>query len=30
MIKAVADLEVFNLSYSLAAEIFIVTRNFPK
>jgi four helix bundle protein len=30
MIKAVTDLEVYKLSYQLAMEIFIVSRNFPK
>lgn len=30
MIKTVFDLEVFNLSYTLAMETFSMTRNFPK
>jgi four helix bundle protein len=30
MIKAVADLEVFKLSYKLAMDIFNVSRRFPK
>ena len=30
MIKSVFDLEVFNLAYSFAMEIFQVTRSFPK
>src|SRR5258705_12520349 len=30
MIKTVFDLEVFNLSYQLAMDIFHITRNFPK
>jgi four helix bundle protein len=30
MIKSVFDLEVFNLAYSFAMEIFHVTRKFPK
>ncbi len=30
MIKAVTDLEVFNISYQTAMEIFLMTRNFPK
>jgi four helix bundle protein len=30
MIKAILDLEIFNLSYKYAMEIFQVTRNFPK
>ena len=30
MIKTVFDLEVFNLSYRLAMEVFHFTRNFPK
>ncbi len=30
MIKTLSDLEVFNLSYKLAMEIFNLTRNFPK
>lgn len=30
MIKTVFDLEIFNLSYSFAMDIFNVTRNFPK
>jgi four helix bundle protein len=30
MIKSVFDLEVFNLAYSFAMEIFQATRNFPK
>jgi four helix bundle protein len=30
MIKTLSDLEVFNLSYKLAMEIFNVTRTFPK
>jgi four helix bundle protein len=29
MIKSVLDLEVFNLSYSFAIDIFQATRNFP-
>jgi len=30
MIKAVTDLEVFNLSYGLALDIFEISRKFPK
>jgi len=30
MIKSVSDLEVFNLAYSFAMDVFQVTRNFPK
>lgn len=30
MIKSVFDLEVFNLAYSFAMEVFQVTRTFPK
>lgn len=30
MIKTVFDLEVFNLSYKIAMDIFQMTRNFPK
>ena len=30
MIKTVFDLEVFNISYSLAMDIFNVSRDFPK
>ena len=30
MIKNLFDLEVFNISYKLAMEIFSVTRSFPK
>lgn len=30
MIKKVFDLEIFNLSYSFAMDIFRVTRSFPK
>jgi four helix bundle protein len=30
MIKSISDLEVFNLAYSFAIDIFQVTRNFPK
>lgn len=30
MIKTVFDLEVFNLSYRVAMEVFHFTRNFPK
>lgn len=30
MIKSIFDLEVFNLAYSLAIDIFQVSRNFPK
>ncbi|HNU14169.1 MAG TPA: four helix bundle protein [Chitinophagaceae bacterium] len=30
MIKAVADLDVFNISYALAMDIYHLTRNFPK
>jgi len=30
MIKAVSDLEVFNLSYNFAKDVFILTRTFPK
>jgi len=30
MIKKVFDLEIFNLSYSFAMDIFRSTRNFPK
>ena len=30
MIKSFRDLEVYNLSYTLAMEIFILTRKFPK
>ena len=30
MIKAVSDLEVFNLSYNFAIDIFKITRSFPK
>ena len=30
MIKAVSDLEVFNLSYNFAMDIFKTTRSFPK
>lgn len=30
MIKSFKDLEVYNLSYTLAMEIFILTRKFPK
>jgi len=30
MIKSIFDLEVFNLSYQLAMEIFNVSRSFPK
>jgi four helix bundle protein len=30
MIKTIFDLEVFNISYALAMEIFQATRSFPK
>ena len=30
MIKAVADLDVFNISYALAMDIYHLARNFPK
>jgi four helix bundle protein len=30
MIKALKDLEVYNLSYNFAMDIFKVTRIFPK
>lgn len=30
MIKSVSDLEVFNLAYSFAMDLFVGTRNFPK
>jgi len=30
MIKAVTDLEVFNLSYNFAMEIFTTSKGFPK
>jgi len=30
MIKKVSDLDVFNLSYNFAMDIFRATRNFPK
>ena len=30
MIKNVCDLEVFNLSYQFAMDVFKVSRNFPK
>ena len=30
MIKTVSDLEVFNLSYNFAMDIFRITRSFPK
>lgn len=30
MIKAYKDLEVYNLSYELAMDIFVLTRKFPK
>ena len=30
MIKAVFDLDVFNLSYNFAMDIFRITRKFPK
>ena len=30
MIKSLADLEIFNLSFRFAMEIFTLTRNFPK
>ncbi len=30
MIKTIFDLEIFNLSYSFAMDIFNITRNFPK
>jgi four helix bundle protein len=30
MIKSYKDLEVYNLSYSIAMEIFVLTRKFPK
>lgn len=30
MIKTVSDLEVFNLAYSFAMDVFVATRNFPK
>lgn len=30
MIKSVADLEVFKVSYDFAMEVFSVTRSFPK
>jgi four helix bundle protein len=30
MIKTVLNLEVFNLSYSLAMEIFQISKSFPK
>jgi four helix bundle protein len=30
MIKNIFDLEVFNISYALAMEIFQATRSFPK
>ena len=30
MIKAVSDIEVFNLSYSFAMDIFKASRSFPK
>ena len=30
MIKTVLDLEVFNLSYQLAMDVFSITRSFPK
>lgn len=30
MIKSYKDLDVYNLSYSLAMEIFLLSKNFPK
>ena len=30
MIKSYKDLDVYNLSYKLAMDIFLLTRNFPK
>jgi len=30
MIKSYKDLDVYNLSYEVAMEIFEMTRNFPK
>ena len=30
MIKAVADLDVFNISYALAMDIYHLAKNFPK
>jgi four helix bundle protein len=30
MIKSVSDLEIFNLAYSFALDIFQLTRTFPK
>lgn len=30
MIKSYKDLDVYNLSYSIAMEIFVLTRKFPK
>ena len=30
MIKAVTDLEVFNLSYNFAMDIFKIAKSFPK
>lgn len=30
MIQSVSSLEIFNLAYSFAADVFQVTRNFPK
>ncbi|MBL7737776.1 MAG: four helix bundle protein [Chitinophagaceae bacterium] len=30
MIKSITDLEVFNLSYQLAMDMFNISRNFPR
>ena len=30
MIKSLTDLDVFNLSYSFAMDVFKMTRNFPR
>src|SRR5438045_2026771 len=30
MIKALSDLDVFNISYRFATDIFVLSRNFPK
>jgi four helix bundle protein len=30
MIRSVADLEIFKISYAVAMDIFLLTRNFPK